>query len=68
MPSIEKRELEAHRAQLEADVTELVDKYLTIAEWDVPDIDEPLAHRLITAAIRQALDQVEQGLPSDPPT
>jgi len=68
MPSIEKRELEAHRAQLEADVTELVDKYLTIAEWDVPDIDEPLAHRLIIAAIRQALDQVEQALPSDPPT
>lgn len=68
MPSIEKRELEAHRAQLEADVTELVDKYLTIAEWDVPDIDEPLAHRLIIAAIRQALDRVEQALPGDPPT
>jgi hypothetical protein len=68
MPSTEKRELEAHRAQLEADVIDLVDKYLTIAEWDVPDIDEPLAHRLIIAAIRKALDQVEQALPSDPPT
>ncbi|WP_291010625.1 hypothetical protein [Hydrogenophaga sp.] len=68
MPSIERRELEAHRAQLEIDVTELVDKYLTIAEWDVPDIDEPLAHRLIIAAIRRALDQVEKALPNDPPT
>lgn len=64
MPNIENLELEAHRAQLEADVNDLVDKYLAIAEWDVPGIDEPLAIRLIIAAIRQALDDAEQALPN----
>ena len=44
----------------------LIDKYLAIAEWDVPGIDEPLANRLIVAAIRQALDGVEKGVPASP--
>jgi hypothetical protein len=56
-------ELEAHREQLEADVRRLVDKYLAIAEWDVPEIDEPLASRLIITAVRQTLDRVEKALP-----
>lgn len=63
MPKIEQIELEAHRAQLETDVKLLVDKYLAIAEWDVPGIDEPLANRLILAAIREALSGIEQALP-----
>ncbi|WP_199915208.1 hypothetical protein [Parazoarcus communis] len=67
MTKIEKLELEAHRDQLETDVKDLVDKYLAISEWDVPDIDEPLANRLIIAAIRDALDHVEQGLQPSPP-
>jgi hypothetical protein len=62
----EQLELEAHREQLEADVRRLVEKYLTIAEWDVPEIDEPLACRLIVAAVRQALDRVEKALPESP--
>ncbi|MCK9261496.1 MAG: hypothetical protein RBT39_14855 [Azoarcus sp.] len=63
MKKIEQLELEAHRAQLETDVKNLVDKYLAISEWDVPDIDEPLANRLIIKALREALDRVEQALP-----
>jgi hypothetical protein len=63
VPEIEQLELAAHRAELETDVMQLVDKYLAIAEWDVPGIDEPLANRLILAAIRQALDGIEQTLP-----
>lgn len=66
MPRLEQLELEAHREQLVADVGRLVDKYLTIAEWDVPEIDEPLAIRLIIAAVRQALDSVERALPQPP--
>ncbi len=66
MPKPEQLELEAHREQLEADVRRLVDKYLAIAEWDVPEIDEPLAIRLIVAAIRQTLDSVEQVAPGPP--
>jgi hypothetical protein len=63
MPRPEQLELEAHREQLEADVRRLVDKYLAIAEWDVPEINEPLAYNLIIEAIRQALDHVAQTLP-----
>ena len=66
MRSPEQLELEAHREQLETDVRRLVDKYLAIAEWDVPEIDEPLASRLIVAAIRQGLDRVEKALPGFP--
>ncbi len=68
MPRLEQLELEAHREQLEADVRRLVEKYLAIAEWDVPEIDEPLSSRLIIAAIRQALDGVERALPDSPQT
>ncbi|MFI8384270.1 hypothetical protein [Pseudomonas sp. NPDC079086] len=64
MPQLEQLELQAHREQLNADVRQLVDKYLAIAEWDVPEIDEPLAIALIITAIRQALDGVEQALPA----
>ena len=66
MRSPEQLELEAHREQLETDVRHLVEKYLAIAEWDVPEIDEPLSSRLIVAAIRQALDRVEVALPKSP--
>ncbi len=66
MSKLEQLEMEAHREQLEADVKRLVEKYLAIAEWDVPGIDEPLANRLIVGAIRQALDRVEKGLPESP--
>lgn len=58
MPKIEQLELEAHRAQLEADVNGLVEKYRAIFGWDVPGVDEALAQRLILAAIRQALDDM----------
>jgi hypothetical protein len=61
---LERLELQAHREQLEADVRRLVEKYLAIAEWDVPEIDEPLASRLIITAVRQALDRVEKALPA----
>jgi hypothetical protein len=60
---LERLELEAHRERLEADTRRLVEKYLAIAEWDVPEIDEPLASRLIITAVRQALDRLEKALP-----
>lgn len=64
MAPTEQLELAAYREQLQADVRQLVDKYLAIAEWDVPDIDEPLAMQLSIAAIRRTLDQLAQALPN----
>ncbi len=62
MAKMEKIELERYREQLTDDVKGLVDKYRSIFEWDVPDIDEVATNRLILGAIRQALDAVEQSL------
>ena len=64
MTKIEQMELDAHRAELIGDVKKLVEKYRSIFEWDVPEIDETLSDKLIMAAIRQALDGVEKGLPA----
>jgi len=60
MGKIEQTELENHRHQIIADVRKLVEKYRAIFDWDVPDVDQAAADRLITAEIRRALDDVEQ--------
>jgi hypothetical protein len=62
MSKLEKLELEAHREQMQADVQRLVEKYRSIFEWDVPEINEALSDRLILSAIRQALDDIERTL------
>ena len=66
MAKMEQLEMEAHRKQLVRDVESLVEKYRAIFEWDVPEVDEGAANRLILAAVRQALDHIEQALPSAP--
>jgi len=59
MAKIEQLEMDAHRAQLIADVKGLVEKYRSIFDWDVPEVDEALSDRLILAVVRQALDDIE---------
>jgi hypothetical protein len=58
MGQIEHTELENHRHQINADVRKLVEKYRSMFGWDVPDIDQDAADRLILAAVRQALDDI----------
>jgi hypothetical protein len=60
MKKIEQLEMDAHRAQLRSDVEALVEKYRKIFDWDVPEVDQALADRLILAAIRRALDDLEK--------
>jgi len=62
MAKIELLELEAHRSQMIADVKKLVEKYRAIFDWDVPDIDQGFADKLILVEIRQALDSIEKQL------
>lgn len=52
-------EFEKRRKSLDKDVGNLVDKYLRIVEWGVPDTDEPRARRLIIGEIREALARLE---------
>lgn len=63
MARMEERDLEAHRAQLARDVAALGDKDRATVAWDGPDGDEAAADVLTGAAIRQALDSLEQALP-----
>lgn len=67
MAKIEQLEMDAHRAQLTADVNSLVEKYRSIFGWDVPEIDETLSDRLILKALRQALDDIEAQSPAGTP-
>lgn len=64
MAKMEQLEMDAHRAQLARDVETLVSKYRAIFGWDVPGLNEGAADRLIFAAVRQTLDQMEQAPPS----
>lgn len=60
MAQIEEIEMDAHRAQLHADLRHLVDKYRAVFGWDVPEVDEAVAERLIIESLRRALDDLEQ--------
>jgi hypothetical protein len=62
MAKIEQRELEGHREAIIADVKNLVEKYRKIFDWDVPDIDQSLADKLIVLEVRKALDELEHKL------
>ena len=62
MAQMEQLELDAHRRQLVADVQALVERYRSIFEWDIPEIDQARSDRLILQAIREALDGVEKAL------
>ena len=55
-------ELDAHRDAIIGDVKRLVEKYRAIFDWDVPDIDQAAADRLVIAEIRKSLDNIEKKL------
>ncbi len=62
MKKMELRELEGHRSQMINDVKSLVEKYRAIFDWDVPDIDQAYADKLILAEISKVLDSIEREL------
>ena len=62
MPKLEQIELQHNRDQIVADVRKLVEKYRAIFDWDVPEIDQAAADRLILREIGKALDDIEKKL------
>ena len=60
MAQIEQKELEAHRDEITTDLNKLVEKYRKIFDWDVPDIDQAVADKLIVLEVRKALDELGQ--------
>jgi hypothetical protein len=59
---IEQMELDGHRREIIADVKGLVEKYRAIFDWDVPEIDQNIADKLILVEMRKALDAIEKEL------
>jgi hypothetical protein len=59
---LEQVELARYRGRLVGDVKKLVDRYRAIFDWDVPDIDQRAADRLILGEIRKAVDELEKNL------
>ena len=65
--AIEDIEMSKLRKSLDGDVAELVDKYIEnmdwdvikIKDWDLPDIDEPKARRLLLDEIKLAISRLE---------
>jgi len=62
MGKLEDIELANHRQQIIADVKRLVEKYRAIFDWDVPEIDQHEADKLILAEISTALHDVSTTL------
>jgi hypothetical protein len=61
MAGLEQIELNRYHQELVQDVQHLVKKYCRIMSWEVPELDEQEARRLIFSAFREALDQAEKG-------
>jgi len=57
--SIEDIEMGKHRKSLDKDVDKLVDKYIKIMDWDVPDIDGPKARKLVLDEIKLVISRLE---------
>ncbi|MDR3391705.1 MAG: hypothetical protein P4L77_08215 [Sulfuriferula sp.] len=58
MKKIEQIELDEHRTEIAKDMHSLVEKYRAIFDWDIPEIDQHAADKLILAAMHKALDEI----------
>lgn len=62
MPSMEEIEMDRYRARLDKDVAELVDKYMGIMGWDIPEVNVDRARSLIVAEIEAAIGRLRSGM------
>jgi hypothetical protein len=51
--------MDRYRSELTDDVHHLVKKYSRIMAWEVPELDEAAARKLLFQALREALDKAE---------
>lgn len=59
MKNMEQLELDAHRHDIVVDMRALLEKYRSIFGWDIPEIDQQMADKLILAAMHKALDTIQ---------
>jgi hypothetical protein len=65
MKQMEQLELEAYRSEIVADMSSLLEKYRRIFGWDIPEVAESAADKLILAAMRKALEEIENKFLED---
>jgi hypothetical protein len=58
MKNMEQLEMDAQRKDIEADMRGLLEKYRAIFRWDIPEIDQQGADKLILAAMHKALADI----------
>jgi hypothetical protein len=58
MTKMEQVELDRYRSDIVADMRKLFDKYRKIFDWDIPEVDQQAADKLILAAMHSALDDI----------
>jgi hypothetical protein len=58
MKNMEQLELDAHRKDIIKDMHGLLEKYRAIFRWDIPEIDQQGADKLILAAMHKALGDI----------
>ena len=57
---LELEELERRRGQIAGDMKRLFEKYRAIFDWEVPEIDQPVADSLILVEMQKALDLIKK--------
>jgi len=57
---IQKMEIDRYRSEMVDNVQKLVDKYLQISDWDIPEIDEKKTMGYILQVFRETLDDIEK--------
>lgn len=60
MTDMQKLEIDRYRSEMVDNIQKLVDKYLQISDWDIPDIDEKKTIGYILQVFREALDDIER--------
>ena len=60
MTDVQKFEIARYRKEIDEDVRKLVDHYLSISDWDIPEVDEKKSIEYILMAIRESLDTIEK--------
>jgi hypothetical protein len=62
MKRMEQQELDAHHGDMVADMSGLVEKYRKIFDWDIPEIDQHAADKLIVTTMQKALSDIAKKL------
>lgn len=58
MPDLEEIDIARYRAEIARDMTHLVGKYCRILGWEIPEVDDQEAKRVVLQAMQEALAQV----------